>query len=236
MRSMEAPACMLAFTSTWVARFGVPAVITSDQGAQFTSSLWETACDTWGCQHITTSPVHPQSNGMVERTHRQLKDALRARLAGVEWLQHLPWVLLGLRAAAKESSGVSSAELVYGCSPTLPGEFLAAGEKAPGLFTQRLNSTPAVPTRRRTYAEAACTPSAALLTASHVYVRRGGILPPLEPRYAGPYAVVQPGTKCFVLQVGSRRETVSVDRLKPHLGAAEVAPASPPRRGRPPRR
>jgi hypothetical protein len=28
-------------------------------------------------------------------------------------------------------------------------------------------------------------------------------------------------------------ETVSVDRLKPHLGTGPVAPASPPARGRP---
>ncbi len=30
---------------------------------------------------------------MVERSHRQLKDALRSRLAGVSWFYHLPWVL-----------------------------------------------------------------------------------------------------------------------------------------------
>ncbi len=32
-------------------------------------------------QHITTTAFHPCSNGMVERCHRQLKDALRARSA-----------------------------------------------------------------------------------------------------------------------------------------------------------
>jgi hypothetical protein len=52
-----------------------------------------------------TTAYHPQANGLVERTHRQLKDALRARQAGVDWPAHLPWVLLGLRAAPKEVSG-----------------------------------------------------------------------------------------------------------------------------------
>jgi hypothetical protein len=46
--------------------------------------------------------------------HRRLKDALKARLAGPDWPLHLPWVLLGLRAAPREDSGVSAAELVYG--------------------------------------------------------------------------------------------------------------------------
>jgi Integrase core domain len=188
LRSMAADACVQAFLSTWVARFGVPAVITSDQGAQFTSAHWEALTTALGCQHITTSAFHPQSNGMVERSHRQLKDALLAILAGTQWLQHLPWVLLGLRVAPKEESCVSSAELVV-------GEFLAAGEKAPEVFTSLLNQRPPLPTRRATYAEAACKPSAALLAAPLVYVRRGSILPPLEPHYAGPFRVV---STCFI--------------------------------------
>ncbi len=48
-------------------------------------------------------------------------------------------------------------------------------------------------------------------------VRRGGNLSPL---YAGPYTVLDRGEKVFRLHVGERDETVSVDRLKPHTGAA----------------
>ena len=51
---------------------------------------------------------------MVERTHRQVKDTLRACTAGADWPSHLPGVLLGLRAAPKEDSSISSAELLYG--------------------------------------------------------------------------------------------------------------------------
>jgi hypothetical protein len=51
---------------------------------------------------------------MVERFHRQLKDALRARLVNQDWLSQLPWVLLGLQAAPKEYCGLSFAEMVYG--------------------------------------------------------------------------------------------------------------------------
>jgi hypothetical protein len=59
---------------------------------------------------------------MVERFHRQLKEALRARNCGADWADHLPWVLLGIQAAPKDDTGVSSAELVYGCGLVLPGE------------------------------------------------------------------------------------------------------------------
>ena len=87
---------------------------------------------------------------------------------------------------------------------------------------------------RRTYDEAAATP--ALDGATHVYVQRGGVGPPLADNYAGPYLVLEKGPKVFKLQLGTRQEVVSRDRLKPHLGLAQLAAADPPRRGRPPGR
>jgi hypothetical protein len=69
-----------------------------------------------------TTAYHPQSNGMVERVHRQLKAALRSRNCGADWAEHLPSALMGIRAAPKDDTGVSSAELVYGCKMVLPGE------------------------------------------------------------------------------------------------------------------
>jgi transposase InsO family protein len=104
LRNMETTTCVEALISTSVSRYGVPSNITTDRGQQFTSALWSGLCHRLGVTHITTTAYHPQSNGMVERAHRQIKDALRARLAGVEWPQHLPWVLLGLRAAPKEDA------------------------------------------------------------------------------------------------------------------------------------
>jgi hypothetical protein len=172
---------------------------------------------------------------MVERAHRQLKDALRARLAGVNWSLHLPWVLLALRAAPKDDSGLSSAQLVFGCQPVLPGQLLVAEEDSAAKFADLLSSTSPLPTRKVSYAEAASLPSKALMDATHVYVRRGGTIPPLAQPYVGPYLVAWKSSKCFVILIGDRRETVSVDRLKAHLGSSTVQPALPPSRGRPQR-
>ncbi len=96
--------CANALFQGWVSRFGVPAVITSgDRGAQFTSSLWAALCSLLNIQHNQTTAYHPQSNRMVEPFHRRLKDALRARCATANWVDHLLWVLLlGLRPAARE--------------------------------------------------------------------------------------------------------------------------------------
>jgi len=234
LRNMEANTCADALIAQWITRYGVPANITTDRGRQFTSIIWSILCKKLGISHITTTAYHPQPNGMVERTHRQIKDALRARLAGADWPLHLPWVLLGLRAAPKEDSAISSAELVFGSALTLPGQFLAQTEQPPEMFVQQLRETSPLPTRPVTYAEAAASVPEKLMNAKYVYVRRGGVIPPLAPLYHGPYKVVEPGRKFFVISLGGRNETVSVDRLKPHLGGV-VTPATPPARGRPPR-
>ncbi len=238
IKEMSAATCTRVFLATWVARFGVPETVTTDRGAQFTSASWASFCSGLGSRHAMTTAYHPQANGLVERTHRQLKDALRARGAGVDWPAHLPWVLLGLRSAPKEISGVSSAEAVFGQPLVLPGEVTSNEEAPPTEFRDRLAGDQPPPTcQPRTYAEVVSgPPDWRLQLAQMVYVRRGGSGPPLAPAYSGPYWVVKPGYKHFLIEVRGRQEAFSVDRLKPHLGAAEAPVADPPRRGRPPLR
>ena len=102
-----------AFVSGWVARFGVPARVTTDRGSQFESQLWQELSSILGCTRHRTTSYHPQSNGLVERVHRQLKGALRAHSSS-SWTRALPLVLLGIRSALKEDLGCTAAELVYG--------------------------------------------------------------------------------------------------------------------------
>jgi cleavage and polyadenylation specificity factor subunit 1 len=90
--------CAAAFFNSWVSRFGVPAVLTSDRGVQFSSAVWGELCTTLGISHRLTTAYHPQANGLVERFHRQLKDALRARLDNQDWPTQLPWAMLGLKS------------------------------------------------------------------------------------------------------------------------------------------
>jgi Integrase core domain/Integrase zinc binding domain len=228
LKNMEARTCADALVDTWISRFGVPA---SDRGTQFCSAIWNVLCSTLKIQHITTTAFHPQSNGMIERAHRQLKDALRARLAGMEWPQHLPWVLLGLRAVPKDSSTISSSEMVFGAAISLPNQLQTPVERPVDEFVQRLKETIPPPTRVRSPPPPIVPPH--LIAACYVYIRRGGKPSPLSPVYQGPFEVVEAGPKHVLLRVGSQLETVSVDRLKPHLGQDPVAPAEPARRGWP---
>ena len=116
--------CATAFLSNWIARFGVPTDIISDRGLQFTSTLWSECNKLLGITHHTTSSYHPQANGMVERLHRQLKASIKARTINPNWMAELPMVLLGIRSSWRVDPDCSPAELVYGTTLRLPGEFL----------------------------------------------------------------------------------------------------------------
>ena len=120
----------------------VPAIITTDRGVQLTSAVWNILCQRLGIQHNPTA-YHPQANDRkIERFHRQLKDAMRARLVARDWPSHLPWVLLGLRAAPKEDHNVLAPELLYGVPLALPGELLEAKEPPAAEFLESLRRRP----------------------------------------------------------------------------------------------
>jgi hypothetical protein len=118
-----------AIFSGRISRFGVPNTITSDRGLQFTSNNWNSLCLLLQIKHWPTTAYHPQANGMVERLHRRLKDALRTRGANATWAAELPWVLLGLRSQPREDSNISPAQAVYGTPLVLPNQYLSIDDK-----------------------------------------------------------------------------------------------------------
>ncbi|XP_012244494.1 uncharacterized protein K02A2.6-like [Bombus impatiens] len=119
---MEAPTIALALLSTWISHFGVPLTITTDQGHQFESRVFEELCQLLGIKHLRKTAYHPASNGMVERLQRQLKTAIKCHDSS-NWVEILPIVLLGIRTAIKEGLDATAAEMVYGTGIRLPAEF-----------------------------------------------------------------------------------------------------------------
>ena len=70
MADMTAESCARAFIRNWIARFGVPGDMTSDQGRQFISGLWSKLEGLLGISAGMTTAYHPQANCLVERLHR----------------------------------------------------------------------------------------------------------------------------------------------------------------------
>ena len=56
----------------YISIFGAPARLLSDRGTSFTSSIIQELCEILGIQRLQTMPYHPQTNGMVERSHQMI--------------------------------------------------------------------------------------------------------------------------------------------------------------------
>ena len=240
--NMETITVARAYIQNWVARFGVPQHMTSDRGRQFVSDLWSAMSNLLGTELHPTTAYHPQANGLIERNHRDLKASLKCRLNGPNWIDELPWVLLGLRTAPKEDLGSSSAEMVYGSPLAVPGDFFP--DSQPRSASQelqrqrdRVGSLKPTPTSAHG-GEVSHRPNVpkTLKDARFVFVRRDAQKSPLQNPYEGPFEVVERAEKHFVLKFGNRQDSVSIDRLKPaYLDQTQPAQvAQPPRRGRPP--
>ena len=219
LNDTAAAVCAQALVSNWIARFGIPVDMSSDRGPQFTSQLWSSVAQLLGTQLHHTTAYHPQSNGLVERFHRHLKAALKARLTGPNWLNELPWVLLGIRTAPKEDLGCSSAEMVYGAPLTVPGDFVSTHDTHSDYNSQlqqlrnRVRTLVPIPTSQHGVAPASIPHT--LQQAKFVFIRRDAHRTPLQRPYEGPFKVLQPGHKTFKIDIGGQTETISIDRLKP---------------------
>nr|VZI47161.1 unnamed protein product [Spirometra erinaceieuropaei] len=73
----------IAFLRRIFNQHGLPEVLVSDNGSQFTSSTFEDFCRQHNLQHLRSPPCHPQSNGQAEHFADTFKRALlKARGVG----------------------------------------------------------------------------------------------------------------------------------------------------------
>lgn len=207
------------FYSGWVARFGCPAILTTDQGRQFESDLFNKLMQRMGIQRTRTSAYHPQSNGMIERWHRTLKTALAAKLNSTNWSRDLPTVLLGLRASIKQDIGKSAAELLYGQTLRLPGEFYGEKRKYNESPSQMMTNLSDALRRAQVQRNANSTQAffihEDLPASTHVFIRNDASSKPLTPTYNGPYRVRERQNKFYNIELPHRNANISIDRLKP---------------------
>ena len=219
---MTADTVAHAFVDCWISRFGVPSSVTTDRGRQFESTLWQRLMKILGCKRIRTISYHPIANGIIERFHRQLKSSIKACHNPITWTDSLPLILLGIRTTLKEDIHCTTAELVYGTTLRLPGEYFNDNPtksddlsiptyvtKLKTIMQQLKAIPPRVTNSRNTYV------SNDLLNCSHVFVRHDATRKPFQQPYDGPFPILKRSDKHFTITRNNHDEVVLIDRLKP---------------------
>lgn len=227
MPDMTAISSAKALTSGWISRFGTPANLTSDQGGQFISQVFNELCKTFGIRHSMTSSYHPQSNGIIERFHRTLKSAICSG-DSINWIQRLPIILLGLRSTIKEDIGATPAELVYGSTLRLPADFFTPSHKqhTQSEFVKQLRDTMSKlkPTQTSWHTQQKLFINKDLNSSTHAFVRNDSIKTSLTPPYNGPFRIITRHDKYYTLEIKGKSQKISIDRLKPAYFEQEPKP------------
>uniref|UniRef100_A0A8C1I8K6 Gypsy retrotransposon integrase-like protein 1 n=1 Tax=Cyprinus carpio TaxID=7962 RepID=A0A8C1I8K6_CYPCA len=115
LRTITAKSVVKALTQ-FISIFGIPKIVQSDQGSNFTSHLFSQVLKLLHIKHNKASAYHAQSQGALERFHQTLKSLLRSYCTEMEgdWEQGLPWLMLSAREVCQESTGFSPNDLVFG--------------------------------------------------------------------------------------------------------------------------
>lgn len=110
---------VITHLKSFFARHGIPEVLMSDNGPQFSGQTFSDFAEAYGFKHITSSPRFPQSNGEAERAVQTVKNLLKKATD--------PYLALLAYRATPLQNGYSPAELLMGrrlrtTLPTLPSQ------------------------------------------------------------------------------------------------------------------
>ena len=165
LRDTRASTCIRKMKSHF-ARYGIPDVVISDNGPQFSSEKFAMFAKEWSFEHRTSSPGHQQANGMAEAAVKSAKNLIRKAKQDKECeTGRDPYLaILDKRNTPTEGMDTSPAQRLMGrrCKTLLPttSELL----KPQSVYTEEAKKQ----TRRRQERQA------------HYYNQGAKDLPPLE--------------------------------------------------------
>ncbi|GFW44473.1 retrovirus-related Pol polyprotein from transposon 412 [Trichonephila clavipes] len=237
----EAPTVAEAVVQHWISRYGVPLQLHSDQGRNFVSAVLKGVCELLGIDKTKTTPLHPQSDGMVERFNRTILNNLSMVSKNQQdWDQKVPLFLLAYRSAVHETTGYSPSQMLFGrdlrlpCdllfgrppdTPSSPEEYVqnlqARFEDVHNLARERINlRTEKMKTRYDTKAT-----GHQFKEGDKVWfynpTRRKGLSPKLQSHWDGPYTILKIINDVVIRirkSTNSKPRVVHYDRLAPYYG------------------
>ena len=112
----------------WIADFGVPSELVSDNASYFLSELIKSFVDFARIEHSTIHAYSHEENGIVERANQEVMRHLTAMIADMSikknWPNYLPFIQRIMNTQIKTTTGVSPTELIFGSSVNHDSQFL----------------------------------------------------------------------------------------------------------------
>ena len=110
----------------FIARYGAPLELHSDQGRNFESDLFKEVLRLFQIQKTRTTPYRPSSNGLVEQFNgtlvRMIEKVVNRNLN--DWDQHIGLLLAAYRSTEHPATGYSPNMLMFGREVNLPSHLL----------------------------------------------------------------------------------------------------------------
>ena len=215
LSSITAEVSAKKLVETWIARYGVPEVIITDQGRQFESVLFTRMCSILGVDKRRSTAYHPQTNGKIERWHRTLKECLRCigdRFA--DWEEALPLAMLSLRAAINEQ-GYSPFEVLFGESICLPHMLMSdktVVDNTLPTYIEQLNSNARLV--KQNFIQVRSTLENNVSVGQKVYLKIPVKSGCLNPIYSGPFNVLSFEYPVVEIDKDGKPYRVNMDRVK----------------------
>jgi len=241
LQRIDAETIAEPFLDNWVAAYGPPATVLSENGTQFRSTFFQGVCSLLGISNRYSTPYHQQTKGRVERYNQTIVGQLRKHVEDHQdrWDELVPMLTLVYNSRPQKSTGVAplefvtpesvrslSVERMVG-SPT-PGE--TDGSPRPvhegiraGLrnLIHKVRKSPTLAQRRykRNY-DARVRPVNKRVQAGDWAFVDGHTRTKykLGTRAAWPYKVLSRGEGTFSMDICGNPETVSRDRVTAALG------------------
>ena len=126
LKNKRASSVARAFVEQVVSRHGVPLEVHTDQGRNFESKLFKEIVFLLGIKKTRTTPLHPQSDGQVERQYLTILNYLAKFISEnqKDWDRWISLFLLSYRSSKHEVTGFSPAEIYLGRDLLLPLDLL----------------------------------------------------------------------------------------------------------------
>ena len=88
--------------------------------------MFQQICNLLGMHKTRTTALHPQSDGMVERHNKTMKEHLSkvVHKNQRDWDRHLPFFLMAYRAAIHETTKQTPARVIFGHEIRLPCDLI----------------------------------------------------------------------------------------------------------------